>query len=312
MMNKTSMGVVMKNIHFSVDDFFDSLMDLEVSSYNDLFDQPIFHSFRELHDEYGCTFSGYCFASKDGKELKLLNLSNKLSKQLKDNADWLKLGFHSWENESDYGSKRLAHERVITDYDTAYRHCKTVIETLKRICDGEGNLDIFPRIHYFAGSKECCRAWKDLGMKGLLAADDDRESYYFDKMTRDKLLKEHIFYDQDMDMYFIETNMRLERVDDVKEEWNKLIGDKNKTIDAGNIEYMEVFTHEKYLTDPATWEKFNVCAKLAINAGYSFGFVQNCIDSCHYVPRISQPSQLESTSSMGLVDYSITFPRNTQ
>ncbi len=57
----------MKNIHFSVDDFFDSFIDLEKGEYEDLFDQPVFHRFKELHDEYGCTFSGYLFAEKGGK-----------------------------------------------------------------------------------------------------------------------------------------------------------------------------------------------------------------------------------------------------
>lgn len=81
----------------------------------------------------------------------------------------------------------------------------------------------------------------------------------------------NVIYDSESDLYFIKTNMRLEKTEDVVSGWNELV--------AKEVNCIEIFTHEKYLADPAILDKFRTIARLSKEDGYTFGFVQDVLGS---------------------------------
>ena len=80
---------------------------------------------------------------------------------------------------------------------------------------------------------------KKLGIKGLLTADDERDNYYLKKNENIFLNRHYIYKDIKNDIFFIKTNLRIERIENINETL--------KTIDKNNNIIM--FTHEEYLND---------------------------------------------------------------
>ena len=254
-------------IHFSVDDVFEILWELGQGERRSIFEQKYLAFFKELHDRYGCTFSGYCFLEKGGRKLDELTFSKELTDELHDNAGWLKFGFHALDHETAYGKTHFTVSRVRGSYEEAYEDCRRMHEVLMKLCGGAESLDLVPRIHYFAGTTEALCAWRNLGVKGLLSADDDRLPYDLDEAQMLELKRSYRLTDASCMLQLIRTAFRLEKAEDVRAAWNGIPDDARACI--------EIFTQEYYLEEPSIRQKFEACARLALEEGLAFGFVQD-------------------------------------
>ena len=253
-------------IHFSIDDFILTLKDLTENEerYDSLCEQPVFAFLQRIHKTYGAVFSCYCF----GKDLKsgftLENVTYKYREEFSKHADWLRFGFHGMDTEAVYGDNggtrtinRCA-KQALGDYEY-------IVTQLTRIV-GEEAIDTVPRIHYFAGTSECCTAWKNTrcGIRGLLAADDDRYSYYHDDVVRTKLINDDVWYDEVRRLYFLRTHIRLENESDLEVLCSKLRTFQGKC--------QIIFTHECYLEQEEMQAKIELCAQEVAKTGRGFGF----------------------------------------
>ena len=244
-------------IHLSIDDFLFTFKDLTENQekYKSLFDQPIFGFFRNLHEAYGAAFSCYCFGEDTDTGFSLADVSRNYRKEFEENAYWLKFGFHGLNSEAVYGdnggTRQINRSAAQAAEDYAY-----IVGQLVEVV-GAGAIDKVPRIHFFAGTKECCMAWRDAayGIEGLLAADDDRYSYYHDENMRRRLLQEDVLRDEECGLTFYRTHIRLEKEADVKVLWEKIRSFAGKC--------QVIFTHEYYLEDSRMLEKIELCAKEA-------------------------------------------------
>lgn len=242
-------------IHFSIDDFFDTLKELTLKEdqYDSIFSHPVFCFFREMHEKYHTVFHCFCFGENKDGSFSLADVTRKYRKEFEENAAWLQFGFHAMNTNVVYGDNNGS--RVINrDAKQAAEDYRFVMENLVQIV-GEQSLDLNPRIHFFAGTKECCEAWKEAqhGVKGLLAADDDRYSYYHNKEQRDILLKENVWYDAELDLLFRRTNIRLENEKDE----TQLI----RKIREFTGEEQVIFTHEYYLGQEEMRRKIEICLR---------------------------------------------------
>ena len=236
-------------LHLSIDDFLQTFKRLTENAdiYASVFDEPVFAFFKRMHDEYAAEFSCYCFGKDEKSGFSLSDVTRRYRDEFVANSDWLKFGFHAIDGKAVYGDNNGT--RVITrTVSEAAEDYKMVIGNLKDIV-GESSIDRMPRIHYFAGSKECCRAWKaaKMGIKGLMAADDDRYSYYHDDVMHDKMLEAGYLYDEELGIEFYRTDIRLEKINDLR-----LLEDEIRS-NAGRR--LVVFTHEYYLEEKAMQEK---------------------------------------------------------
>lgn len=253
-------------LHLSVDDFFMTLKELteNEAQYASLFEHPIFAFFREMQEKYGAEFHCYCFGEEkvaaetllqdkaaQAGSFTLADVTRKYKSEFEQNADWLQFGFHGMNYDAVYGDN--GGTRVINrDAKQAAEDYAFVMGQLAEIV-GETALDYNPRIHFFAGTKECCRVWKNAkyGIEGLLAADDVRYSYYHDTEQHDKLMAENVWYDAELDLTFRRTNIRLENERDME-----VLKRKIRDFKGG---MQVVFTHECYLQQEEMKQKIEIC-----------------------------------------------------
>ena len=215
-----------KIINFSIDDCIKIFRDITINNYNSLFESDYFSFFKELHDKYDAKISLYSFVEYKGFNIK--NTTDKFKKEFVNNSDWLKIGFHGFNENSRYNDK----ENIKKDY-------KLFIKYVKRFAGSLNVIDNFIRLHYFSGNLENILKIKKFGIKGLFTADDDRDNYYLKKNENIFLNKHNIYKDIKNEIFFIKTNLRIEKIENINETL--------KTIDINNNIIM--FTHEQYLNN---------------------------------------------------------------
>lgn len=215
-----------KIINFSIDDCIEIFRDITINNYNSLFESDYFSFFKELHDKYDAKISLYSFVEYKGFNIK--NTTDKFKKEFVNNSDWLKIGFHGFNENSKYNDK----ENIKKDY-------KLFLKYIKRFAGSLNIIDNFIRLHYFSGNLENILKIKKFGIKGLFTADDDRDNYYLKKNENIFLNKHNIYKDIKNEIFFIKTNLRIEKIENINETL--------KTIDINNNIIM--FTHEEYLNN---------------------------------------------------------------
>ncbi|MDD3140549.1 MAG: lipopolysaccharide biosynthesis protein [Lachnospiraceae bacterium] len=166
-----------KVFHLSLDDFIIAFEDITENEdkYCSIFDNATFAWMKELHDSYGVVFSCYVFC-EDGK-FRLEDCSTKYYMEFKENADWLRFGFHSIDANTIY-NMNTKNKKIGDDYSRT-------IMSLQKIVSNDA-IDNFIRLQSFQGTEEQIEELTELELEpviGLLTADDGRQSYYLNKQT---------------------------------------------------------------------------------------------------------------------------------
>lgn len=245
-------------IHMSFDDTISLFEDITNNQdrYESVFDNEMLAYCKELHEEYGAVFSFYCFYQND--DFNLLNCTHKFQQDFKDNADWLKFGFH---NMSDQGNLANSTLSEATEYYT------TVTKQLIEITGSEDCIDTVIRLQNFAGSSEAVDGLlsSETRIKGLLTADDDRISYFLDDNDSRYISEHDDYFEQSKKIYLVSTDLRLE---------NSVVPYNDLTAickDANQNKIIEVFTHEwKY--NAITKSKMKTVCEFAKKAGYEWKY----------------------------------------
>lgn len=258
-----------KYMHISVDDIYFILKELDESSYKSIYEHKVFRFLKNMHDKYGAVFSLYCFyLNSETDEWTLKAMTNRFKAEFKDAASWLKFGFHA------YNSNIRYNETI--EPAIALEHYKAVITAIKNF-SVPASIDVIPRIHFFAGTIECVRKWRDAdnGVKGFLAADDNRDvNYYLDASERNHLQNNADYFEKKENLYFLKTNMRLEKI---STPYEALESDKQNNLNLENQKIKIIFTHEKYLYTQEMLTKIEDCCRWAINNNFIFDFPMNNI-----------------------------------
>lgn len=255
-------------MHFSVDDYIDALLDLRDEKYQSIFEQPTFAVLNRIHESCGAVFSCYCFyESANGN---LAEVPDCYVEEFQENAAWLRFGFHGYNMDSNYGSRKFSNGDWIVDGEIAAKHYECVIKELIRITGGGSCIDRFPRIHYYAGTLEDCLAWKqaEYGICGLITAEDDRVCYYHDEAQWEELIQRGFLQDEQQRIGFWRTCIRLENMKDMEmlEEALSCLKGRDFADEPGSVDatpnYL-VFTHEKFLKEQRIADYFIRCGEAA-------------------------------------------------
>lgn len=253
-----------KWIHFSLDDSIGVLQDITDNQYDSIFENEELGQLKRLHDSYGLVVSLYFFYEKNGFDLSMA--TDKYSAEFSENADWLKVGFHSYDEHTDYAAE--SGQKALNDYNA-------VLKELLRVTGGYECIDHIPRVHLYAGNEDVIRSW--LGSaesgdevlqrpRGYLSADDDRDVYLFDSDQSNYISQQDYYYDIWNDLYFVPTDIRLENVDDLELALTERADD----------EYLIIFTHE-WALDADIYAKIEECCKFAQERGFSWNYAENTL-----------------------------------
>lgn len=191
-----------KIAHVSIDDVTQCLQNLTKDSalYNSLFDEPFFSYLKELHIDYGCSFTCYIF-EQDG-DFNVSQIPNKYIDEFKRNSQWLKFGYH--------GIKPSFHRPNNVNYKQFAASYLRLNRELSRFASDSSRASIL-RLDYFYATPREITFLTNNGVRTLLAADDDRRSYFL-PFEKNKLLIQNnsIHYDK---LKYLRTNIRIENND---------------------------------------------------------------------------------------------------
>lgn len=194
-MQKQEGGKVNKQIHLSIDDVCHFLEDIARKNNN------VFLKFLiRCHNKYGMKVTLYV---QNWEKFQKLEKNSLIF--LSEYAEWLKFGIHTSPNNKTFSN--LSFEEGINTWNS-------FTEQMQHLGISLDALDYFHRLHTFSGSQEGISGMKHAGGKyisGLLTADDDRNSYYFDEETSRLIYKQDIIvYDETVDLFFKSTDFRLD------------------------------------------------------------------------------------------------------
>lgn len=209
---------MIKEVHFSIDDVSDVLRWITCNEPASIFDTRFFNQLREWHIRYGIKVSLYYYFQK--KDFCVLDLQDRYWLEIIDNKDWIRIGYHAVSSE-------------IFDVKSFEQSFLQVKNKLKELSKGNYDQAKILRLHNWQATKETIKFLKGEGVKELLTADDDRESYTLTEYEMkelvkiQKILKEGIIYRK--------TGLRIENIDDPIEFVKKMNGVPERLV---------IFTHE--------------------------------------------------------------------
>lgn len=155
----------MKTFCFTVDDNIRFLKDLTEQKYTSIFDHPYLAMYKRLHDAFGLKVQLNLFYQMEGFQLSQMSAS--YYSQWEENADWLKLSFHSdRENVRPYET---------SGYDEVYRDCQRVNREIVRFASPSA-LAKTTTIHYCYTTAEGLKALVDNQVQGLLGLFGSEEA----------------------------------------------------------------------------------------------------------------------------------------
>ena len=195
-------------IHFSVDDTIDVFKYLTENKCSSVFQNPTLKAFKELNEKYGFKVSMYCFYETDGFNLSMC--PDKYRDEFRQNANWLKFGFHALNEKTDYANGKA--ENFGEDLNktlTALRNTvsEEAVTYNVRLGFGHGNIECIKKM------KECCKQFNV-----LYGVDDTRKVYYLDENENKSYLEKGAFYDENLKITIKNCKKRLEENSSVKDD----------------------------------------------------------------------------------------------
>jgi len=195
-----------KVYHCALDDTIDLLEEIsqKADSLKSIFDVEVLAVLKKLHEKYGTKFSLYLFYEKLGG-FNLSQMPDKFGPEWRQNSDWLKLSFHARTKKPgvvDY----YVYDK--SDYRTAEEDFKLIKSEILRFA-GPQVWDNYPRTHFWSGTRDAVRAWRDCGVKGLFFSYPGYSAMYFDQSRTEKLWHSDYWYDDEIGMLYITTNIKL-------------------------------------------------------------------------------------------------------
>jgi len=234
--------------HFSIDDVFLPLANLNQSTMTSLFDEPFFALLKRLHETYDIKVSLYCYFEQQGKNL--MQVSSAFRDEFIAHSNWMKFGFHG-KNET-FGYKESTKEQFLDDMSVA-------MDELIRIV-GKESLTSTIRLHFYEGNSDVVESCKEQGMDSLLTNERDKLSYDLTDFDVDILKNSQIRTRTD-GMTFIKTSLRIEECEKME----------NVSISSP---YFVFFTHEWALRETSNVSKLETLIDRISQLGYEYSFFE--------------------------------------
>ena len=246
--------------NLSFDDTIIIFEDISENDYNSIFDNQTLNWYRQLHRDYGVVIS--CYVYYEDGEFNLSQVPDKYKDEFVKNSNWLRFGFHTLNGETDYKKGKITNDYIKT------------INQLKRIV-GKQSIDNVIRLQMFQGSYKEIKQLSQLvdePVKGLLTADDKRQSYYLNKDNSKYIYCHDEYYDSDANIHFFSTDFRTENVQNINSKLRELSTDSwnNQTGD------LVIFSHEWALS-MENKDKIEKVCKYADKNNYRFVFFEDMI-----------------------------------
>ncbi|NSW91319.1 MAG: hypothetical protein HPY74_11730 [Firmicutes bacterium] len=266
-----------RKYRLSLDDNIWFLQDIAGNSgkYKSIFENPYLKIYKDAHDMYGTKVHINLFYQTEG--FNLSQMPAKYKSEWRDNADWLRLTFHSIQEFPDKPYLSATYDEIKRDYEL-------ITEEIIRFA-GEELLSPITTVHWGETSLEAARALRTMGVLGLVGyfkLDENCEpmvSYYLDKETTEHINKRDAWKDNKEDIIFIKHDIVLDKTD---------LGDiypflDNLKKDPHQSGMLEMLIHEQYFYShygayqPDYREKVLTAVRWATENGYKPAFWRDVV-----------------------------------
>ena len=195
-------------------------------------------------------------------------MTDRYREEWRENADWLKLSFHSrLENVKPYES---------SGYDEVFADCDTVQREILRFA-GEESLAKTTTIHYCLATHEGLKALRDCGVRGLLGLygsnTTPRTSYQTSTLCAGLLRRGDILHDGDIAYAGIDVILNLFPKE-------KILAELATLRDRHEVKVMiheQYFYHDYFNYQPDFAEKLEATFAYLCENGFESTFYQNVI-----------------------------------
>ena len=183
---RRSKAVTGRKAAMYIDDAIWIFRDLTRQRPKSMFDNPFLAALKAAHDRYGLKVQINCFYRTDVfygmDEFSLADMTEAYKDEWQAAKNWLRLGFHAYQEFPDYPFINSSYNDVATAFDR-------VFGAIRRFA-GEGVFTYALVGHWLPISKDGCRALKDRGVKLIACTDGPRYAY---TGNRDSLPYGHAF-----------------------------------------------------------------------------------------------------------------------
>ena len=160
-----------------IDDVIWVFRDLTRQRPKSMFGNPLLGALKEAHERYGLKVQLNCFYRTDFfygmDEFSLADMTDAYKDEWQASKDWLRLGFHSYQEFPDYPFINSSYGDVATAFDRIFGEVKRFA--------GDGVFTCALVGHWLPFSKDGCRALKDRGVKLVACTDGARYAYTGDR-----------------------------------------------------------------------------------------------------------------------------------
>ena len=154
----------MKSFCFTIDDNIKFFKEISAQKCSSIFMHPYLAMLKRLHEKYALKIQLNLFYRCDG--FTLSDFDERYKSEWEENADWLKLSFHSeFENVRPY---------EFSEYEEVFYDCKRVNEEILRFASNK-SLAKTTTVHYCLLTEGGIRAMKKNGISGLLGLYGTKE-----------------------------------------------------------------------------------------------------------------------------------------
>lgn len=157
----------MKKVFFYVDDVIWVYRDLTRQKPKSMFDNEYMKMLKKAHEDYGFKVQLNSFYRTDffygSDEFTLSDMTDAYKDEWRENADWLKIGFHAKQEFPDYPYVNGEYEYVKKDYNE-------IFDEVRRFASEE-NIGRSCTPHWSVISRDGARALRDCGVTVLTAID---------------------------------------------------------------------------------------------------------------------------------------------
>jgi len=141
-----------------IDDHSFFFRDILKTGYKSIFECFYLARLRQLHRDFGVKINLNCFNTTPERDFRLSMFPDKYKSEFEDNADWLRLAFHSENEFPDIPYRDASPEKLAADFDL-------VAGELKRIAGSAYTAGL--QIHWADVPPDCYRVLADRGVKML-------------------------------------------------------------------------------------------------------------------------------------------------
>ena len=247
-------GECMKFYHFSIDDIFDSLIEVTDSNIA-LFEHPFFAFLQSLHVDYAISVELYLFYQKmlNGRLRNLSQVSSRLNKYFI-SAPWLRLGPHALDYDTAPYIQSPAEQR---------KTFNAIYEEIARFA-GSNNMSRWLRLHYFSESYELVAYWQSKGVDTLLLTDKPAVAYCLPNKEKETLANSGFAKYQGLNL-----RRSHERMENLVAE--ALVGSELQArlaIHLNKHGYLVLFSHEINMSDTKIQDTTRECLSYVKQQGF--------------------------------------------